>query len=128
MYSVESIVLPYGVEVGDCSDGHHTFNELYEFRKMYNAALFNEWAANGKYDVHKSTKHFEGDECFGGGWFIVVAILPTGQISNHYEIKDWDLFNIPEYEKALFAFDGHTSADVLQRLREEVLQQGEENG
>ena len=25
------------------SDGYHTFDELYEFRKMYNAALFNEW-------------------------------------------------------------------------------------
>ncbi len=29
---------------GSLSDGYHTFNELYEFRKMYNAALFNEWA------------------------------------------------------------------------------------
>ena len=28
------------------SDGYHTFAELYEFRKAYNAALFNEWAAN----------------------------------------------------------------------------------
>ena len=24
------------------SDGYHTFDELYEFRKMYNAVLFNE--------------------------------------------------------------------------------------
>ena len=26
----------------DISDGYHTFNELYEFRKLYNAALFNQ--------------------------------------------------------------------------------------
>ncbi len=51
-----------------------------------------------------------------GGWFIVVAVLPTGQISNHYELKDWDLFKIPAKDRALFEFDGHTSADVVVRL------------
>lgn len=98
------------------SDGYHTFKELYEFRKTYNAALFNEWAKQGKYEVHKSKKHFEGDECFGGGWFIVVAILPDGQISNHYEMKDWKLFHCEEVEKAKYEFDSHTSQDVLDRL------------
>ena len=104
---------------GNTSDGYHTFNELYEFRKVYNAALFNEWAKFDipYYSVHKSWKHFDGDLCFGGGWFIVVAVLPTGQISNHYEAKDWDLFKIPETEKALFEFDGHTSQDVINRLK-----------
>lgn len=123
------------------SDGYHTFKELYEFRKMYNAALFNEWASNTiqikeckfkdsdsvyrefkeiepKYNVHKSWKHHDGVLCFGGGWFIVSAMLPTGLISNHYEAKDWDLFKVPEVEKALFEFDGHTGEDVLQRLKD----------
>ncbi len=99
------------------SDGYHTFAELYEFRKMYNAALFNEWAKQNKYHVHKSKKHFDGEECFGGGWFIVVAQLPLGQISNHYKNEDWDLFNIPAKETALFEYDGHTGADVLHRLK-----------
>ena len=45
--------------VGQVSDGYHTFDELYEFRKLYNAALFNEWAALGLYSVHKSVRHFE---------------------------------------------------------------------
>lgn len=98
------------------SDGYHTFNELYEFRKIYNACLFNEWAKQGKYDVHKSTRHSDGELCFGGGWFIVVAQLPTGQISNHYELKDWDLFDIQEREKA-DKWDGHTAQDVLVRLK-----------
>jgi hypothetical protein len=116
---------------GGYSDGYHTFDELYEFRKVYNAALFNEWAENSngsmgsdldtlikpKYDVHKSWKHHDGELCFGGGWFIVVAELPTGQISNHYEAKDWDLFKIPETEKAKYEFDGHTASDVLERLK-----------
>lgn len=102
---------------GNTSDGYHTFNELYEFRKAYNIALFNEWAANGKCFVHKSWRHNDGELCFGGGWFIVVAVLPQGQISNHYEAKDWDLFHIQETEKALFEFDGHTGADVIERLK-----------
>jgi hypothetical protein len=103
----------------DVSDGYHTFRELYEFRKMFNAALFNEWASQGKYNVHKSVRHHDGEYCFGedSGWFIVVAILPTGQISNHYERKDWDLFNIPAKDRAMFEFDGHTGADVIERLK-----------
>lgn len=122
------------------SDGYHTFDELYEFRKVYNATLFNEWATENKhskqqrlavqeegfavgeftpkYHVHKSWKHHDGELCFGGGWFIVVAILPTGQISNHYKAEDWDLFKVPEVEKALFEFDGHTPQDVLERLKQ----------
>jgi hypothetical protein len=102
---------------GDTSDGYHTFNELYEFRKAYNVALFNEWAAANKCSVHKSWRHHDGEKCFGGGWFIVVAITPNGQISNHYEAKDWDLFKVPEVEKAVFEFDGHTGSDVINRLK-----------
>lgn len=101
---------------GEISDGTHTFNELYEFRKLYNAALFNVWAKLGLYDVHKSLRHNEGEECFGGGWFIVVAVLPTGQISNHYKIEDWDLFKIPDLPLAKYPYDGHTSCDVTMRL------------
>lgn len=109
------------------SDGYHTFDELYEFRKVYNAALFNEWAYSNitgkapvpypKFNVHKSKKHNDGELCFGGGWFIVVAILPQGQISNHYKMEDWDLFKIPEFECALYPFDGHTGQDVINRLK-----------
>ena len=102
---------------GNTSDGYHTFNELYEFRKAYNVALFNEWASSGKCSVHKSWRHNDGELCFGGGWFIVVAVLPQGQISNHYEAKDWGLFSVPETERALFEFDGHTGTDVVERLK-----------
>lgn len=103
-------------DMGEISDGYHTFNELYEFRKLYNAALFNTWAELSKYDVHKSIKHNDGELCFGGDWFIVVAVLPCGQISNHYELKDWDLFHIPETPIAKHPFDGHTPKDVMDRL------------
>lgn len=97
------------------SDGYHTFKELYGFRKAYNAALFNEWAKARKYNVHKSRRHADGEECFGGGWFIVMATLPTGQISNHYELSDWELFQCDERERG-DVWDGHTPQDVLDRL------------
>ena len=115
LYTMIPIELPSIDE--NTSDGYHTFKELYEFRKVYNAALFNEWAKLGNYFVHKSWKHYDGKLCFGGGWFIVVAVLPSGQISNHYEDKDWDLFKIPETPAAMFEFDGHTPQDVLNRLQ-----------
>ena len=102
---------------GNISDGYHTFNELYEYRLLYNASMFNELAKQGLYDVHKSRKHSDGTIPFGDeNWFIVQAELPTGQISNHYEMKDWDLFNVPEKEKAN-TYDGHTPQDVAKRLR-----------
>ena len=105
------------LDTNKISDGYHTFEELYEFRKVFNATLFNEWSKQGKYSTHKSWKHNDGEDCFGGGWFIVVAKLPDGQISNHYEAKDWELFKILETEKAIYPFDGHTPQDVLQRLK-----------
>lgn len=113
-----------GHSVKDISDGYYTFGELYEFRKMYNANLFNEWANQGKYNVHKSLQHNDGELCFGGGWFIVVAILPMGQISNHYKMDDWELFKCKETKKALEPFDGHTGEDVLKRLKDVAINHG----
>ena len=104
------------VDMGEVSDGYHTFNELYEYRMLYNAALFNEFAKQGLYDVHKSRKHSDGEYPFGdSNWFIVMAELPTGQISNHYEMKDWDKFQIPEKPLAN-KWDGHSPKDVADRL------------
>lgn len=121
-------------DVSQVSDGYHTFESLYDIRLAYNVALFNEWARQfeivgnpddpnlinniaTKHDVHKSQRHHDGELCFGGGWFIVVANLPSGQISNHYEMKHWDLFRVPSYEKAKYEWDGHTSEDVINRLK-----------
>jgi len=98
-------------------DKYHTMDELYKYRMVYNAILFNEWFAHGKYEVHKSKRHNDGEPCFGGGWFIVVAILPTGQISNHYKEEYWDLFQCESIPSAKYPFDGHTPNDVLIRLK-----------
>ena len=96
---------------GEASDGYHTFNELYDFRREYNAALVN----SGVWKAHKSYRHHSGELCFGGGWFIVMIETPFGQISNHYENKYWNEFHCEEKEFA-DEWDGHTEKDVIVRL------------
>ena len=96
---------------GEAFDGYHTFNELYDFRREYNAALVN----SGVWKAHKSYRHHSGELCFGGGWFIVMIETPFGQISNHYENKYWNEFHCEEKELA-DKWDGHTEMDVIARL------------
>ena len=49
----------------------------------------------------------------------VTAELPTGQVSNHYELKDWDLFKCPEQEYA-DKWDGHTPQMADERILEYI--------
>jgi hypothetical protein len=100
-------------------DEYHTMAELYEYRMLYNAYLFNELyshACLAPGEVVKSWRHHDGEECFGGGWFIVTAQLHTGQVSNHYKAEHWGLFDIPEVEVAP-EWDGHTPEEAARRLR-----------
>lgn len=134
--SIKKLEEDYHKVTENTSDGYHTFKELYDFRTVYNALLFNEWTNqkgneefhdvnmvthNTKYSVHKSWNHNDGNPCFDGGWFIVVAKLPSGQISNHYPADRWNDFKVPETSRALFPFDGHTGHDVLKRLEKELV-------
>ena len=120
-----------GEVTGETSDGHHTFNELYEYRMLYNAALFNEWAqqnwAGSKTapEVWKSDRHNDGELCFGGGWFVVGACLESGQITNHYEMKHWDLFDAPKLKQAP-KWDGHTPQEAAKRLAQYLGKQKDE--
>lgn len=93
--------------IGDFSDGYHTFNELYHQRAMLFAALVK--AHRDK--AWKSWKHEDGEDCFGGGWFIVGIDTPQGSYTYHYEEKYWGLFDCIALEKAKH-WDGHTDKDV----------------
>ena len=99
-------------ETDNISDGYHTFAELYEYRLLYNALAANAMPERAV----KSWKHSDGEDCFGGGWFVVVLDLPTGQVSNHYEADAWDLFHIPEVPTSP-EWDGHTPQDASDRMR-----------
>lgn len=103
--------------VGEIADGYHTFNELYRYRMLYNAIAFEGLHFAAGMPVIKSRRHHTGEECFGGEYFIVMAQLPTGQVSNHYPLSDWDLFRVPEVEKAP-EYDGHTPNEAADRLEQ----------
>ena len=109
-------------DMGEVSDGYHTFNELYYYRMLYNAAFFNELAKNTSIRVIKSKRHSDGELCFGDSdTFIVQAQLPTGQVSNHYHMKDWDKFHIDEVEMA-DEWDGHTPQQAAERLEKFIME------
>lgn len=119
IYNLNPIkITPNGV-----SDGFHTFDELYYYRMLYNANVANLLAfiksKNIKeftdFDVIKSKKHFGGELCYGGGWFIVVIKTPWGQISNHYKLKYWDMFNCRS-AKTSWKWDGHTMKESTDRM------------
>lgn len=95
---------------GKISDGHHTFDDLYEHRILLFIALVNETTL----PVWRSKKHDDGSEY--PAWFIAGIELPTGPITYHIPMHQWKLLNeIPTLDKAP-KWDGHTSADVINRL------------
>ena len=114
MIDIKQILEQAGIDVekiGEVSDGYHTFNSLYRQRLILFAALVNTYP-----DISwKTKKHEDGEECFGGEWFLVGINTPEGPYTYHYELKDWDLFKCMELEKAP-KWDGHTDKDVERLL------------
>jgi hypothetical protein len=47
----------------------------------------------------KPLKHYDGELCLEVDGLLLFAVLPTGQITNHYKLEDWDLFKTPELKK-----------------------------
>lgn len=97
--------------VGELSDGYHTFNSLYDQRMYLFATIINLNPTR----AWKSYKHDDGELCFGGGWFIVGVDTPEGSYTYHYENKYWDLFNCIELDVGK-PWDGHTDKDVKRML------------
>lgn len=94
-------------DIGEFSDGYHTFNSLYEQRMFLFATIVNQ----NQSLAWKSHKHSDGNECFGGGWFIVGVDTPEGGYTYHYKNEYWDLFHCQELEHGK-EWDGHTEKDV----------------
>ena len=94
-------------DIGNFSDGYHTFNQLYHQRAM----LFATIVKQNKDRAWKSHKHEDGELCFGGGWFLVTIDTPNGAYGYHYEDKYWDLFECEELPVAKH-WDGYTEENV----------------
>jgi len=96
----------------DISDGYHTFGELYKNRIILFCTLCNllpniSW---------KSKKHFdeENDSMFSDS-FIAGINTPEGIATYHIKLKYWDLFDVPELEKAP-KYDNYNNEEVLKRF------------
>ena len=98
-------------DIGELSDGFHTFNSLYYQRAILFATIVNTY----KELAWKSKKHEDGQFCFGGGWFIVGIDTPNGSYTYHYEMEYWDLFDCKEKKKAP-KWDGHTPEQAIARI------------
>lgn len=98
-------------DIGDLSDGFHTFNGLYYQRMILFAALVHAY----KDRAWKSYRHEDGELCFGGGWFIVGIDTPEGSYTYHYENKGFDRFDCVELPCGKH-WDGHTEDDVTRLL------------
>ena len=101
----------------EISDGHHTFEELYSYRLVYHAEAVKHWMSLG-IEVVISLRHSDGELCFGGGYFIVVAQLPAGQVSNHYKLDCIDYFRTVPYVEIPPKYDGHTPQEALKRIQQ----------
>jgi len=95
-------------------DGYHSFGELYEHRIVLFiclcVCLYRDRA------VWRSKAHADGS--VWDGWFIMGINLQSGtQISYHLPIEQWDNTKFAMTLERAPEFDGHTSADVLERLK-----------
>lgn len=99
-------------DTGQISDGYHTFDELYEHRHRLFLALMQCY----KNDAWIADRNSDGAKW--DGWFVAGINLPTGTVTYHLPERLCDdaistgavIFDVAP------AWDGHTSADVVDRL------------
>lgn len=120
---MDKLIIPMK-NVGEVSDGFHSFDELYEHRIALFIALcamiFRYYKKqNKKLDcpVWRSRKH--SDNSAYPGWFILGINKEKGeQITYHLPDKCWEKTTFAETLSCAPEYDGHTPADVLDRLTE----------
>jgi len=115
-------ILIKGTDTNQISDGYHTFGELYEHRIILYIALckqvnhtsimYSNVPLAWRSKLHSDGTSFEG-------WFLLgIAKAKGHQITYHLPEKYWNMLEGIEILDKAPEFDGHTSADVLERLKE----------
>jgi hypothetical protein len=115
-------------DLNQVSDGYHTIQELYDHRiglfitlckTIFDYSLL----ANSEFNVEiihpwRSKYHSDGELSFSGEWFVLGIGKEKGkQITYHLPMSRWDETNFAETLDRAPEWDGHTSADVLERLK-----------
>jgi hypothetical protein len=98
-------------EMGEVSDGYHKFNELYEHRH----ALFIALCRQMPLACWRSRRHADGS-MYDGYFVIGIWEEPSIQISYHLPIRLWSRTDFVKTLDRALEWDGHTSADVIERL------------
>lgn len=94
---------------GETSDGYHTFNELYDHRCLLWINLILSKMPGPHYWVKD---HFPD-------WDMLMMQTGFGQISYHVPMKFRELYErkLPALSLGSHHWDGHTSKDVIERLK-----------
>lgn len=120
----EDITAIFEHENLEVSDGYHTFDELYDHRiELYIALCRHKHELlgmenPGKHLVWRSKNHSDGEPAFGGTWFVLGIGTEKGkQITYHLPMSKWEETEFAETLEKAPEWDGHTSADVIERLK-----------
>jgi hypothetical protein len=119
---INNIIKSSGVTTNEISDGYHTFGELYEHRFTLYIKLCEMIIREAKAMrrtppfVFKAKQHADGS--MYEGWFLLGIDDRQGkQISYHLPLSWWDKTSFAATLDKAPEFDGHTSEDVLERLK-----------
>lgn len=120
---INQLIKTSGVDTNLISDGYHTFGELYEHRIALFIALCKTHSTgngfgypNPDQEVWRSKKHSDGSQF--EGWFVLGLFFKQGsQIKYHLPVSMWDECAFALTREMAPQFDGHTSQDVLNRLK-----------
>lgn len=119
-----------GSEDMQVSDGYHTMDELYEHRIALWIALCRQirrdqnetgtrefsTPTSGAIEVWRSKLHDDGTAF--DGWFVLGIGKKKGEIMTyHLPNSRWDKVSFAETLERAPEWDGHTAADVLERLK-----------
>jgi hypothetical protein len=96
----------FQIKDNDISDGYHTFNELYDHRCLLFINL-----CLAAVNFRSAWKQDYED------WFCLYLETPKGQISYHVPNKYLHLVADKIPHNSDYAWDGHTSEDVIERLK-----------
>lgn len=103
-------------DTNEVSDGYHTFGELYEHRIELFITLARWVSCFGTADVWRSLHHSDLSRI--EGWFVMGIFSQKGeQVTYHLPISRWADCDFAEPLATAPAFDGHTPADVINRLK-----------
>lgn len=118
----QGIIADESAGTGSISDGYHTFDEIYDHRVTLWIALCR-MADRGLFGIPWRSKMHSDGSSFEGQFVLGMGEDPGEQITYHLPLSRWDecgfarICELGSGYNEIPKFDGHTSADVLQRIK-----------